>query len=59
MRHFRILIVDDDLSIIKLLRANLKAEGFEVIAVMKGDEALHVSRKNHSILLSLILCFPV
>ncbi len=58
MRHFRILIVDDDLSIIKLLRANLKAEGFEVIAVMNGDEALHAIEKEALDLVILDIMLP-
>ncbi len=36
----RILAVDDELSIIKLLRANLKPKGYEVLAAMDGAEAL-------------------
>ncbi len=31
MSKTRILVVDDELSIIKLLRANLEAEGYEGI----------------------------
>ena len=40
MKKTRILIVDDELSIIKFLRANLEAEGFEVLTVMDGVQAL-------------------
>lgn len=40
MKKTRILIVDDELSILKYLRANLEAEGFEVIAAMDGVQAL-------------------
>jgi len=40
MRRVRILIVDDELAIIKLLRANLEANGFEAIAATDGAEAL-------------------
>jgi len=40
MRKIRILIVDDELSIIKFLRATLKAENYEVLTAMDGAEAL-------------------
>lgn len=58
MDRKRILIVDDDLSIIKLLRANLKAEGFEVLAVMNGDEALHAIEKDAPDLVILDIMLP-
>lgn len=37
-----ILIVDDELSIIKLLRANLESEGYKVSAAMNGTDALNL-----------------
>ncbi len=40
MRKTRILVVDDELSIIKFLRATLKAESYEVLTAMDGAEAL-------------------
>ncbi len=36
----RILIVDDELSILKYLRANLEAQGYEVLMAMDGAQAL-------------------
>ena len=36
----RVLIVDDELTIIKLLRANLEANGYETLVAMDGAEAL-------------------
>ena len=42
MRRHRVLIVDDELAIIKFLRANLEANGFEVLAAIDGAEALRV-----------------
>jgi len=35
-----ILVVDDELSIIKFLRANLEAKGCKVLAAIDGAEAL-------------------
>jgi len=40
MVRTRILVVDDELRIIKLLRANLETRGYEVLAAMDGAEAL-------------------
>ncbi len=40
MTKKRILVVDDELSIIKFLRANLEARGYGVLTVMDGNEAL-------------------
>jgi two-component system phosphate regulon response regulator PhoB len=37
--HARILIVEDEESLTTLLRYNLEAEGFEVTAATRGDEA--------------------
>ena len=36
----RILVVDDEVSIIKLLRANLENNGYKVLTAMNGTEAL-------------------
>ncbi len=40
MSKTRILVADDELSIIKFLRANLVDKGYEVFTVMNGVEAL-------------------
>jgi two-component system KDP operon response regulator KdpE len=40
MKKTRILIVDDELSILRYLRANLEAEGYEVLMAMDGVQAL-------------------
>ena len=55
MRKTRILVVDDELSIIKFLRATLKAKGYEVLAAMDGAEGLqtifcpnHLPRRDKS-----------
>jgi len=40
MKKTRILVVDDELSIIKFLRANLEARDYEVLAAIDGAEAL-------------------
>jgi two-component system KDP operon response regulator KdpE len=40
MKKQRILVVDDELSIIKFTRANLEAAGYEIFTAMNGVEAL-------------------
>jgi len=40
MSKTRILVVDDELSIVKFLRANLELRGYEVLTAMDGAEAL-------------------
>lgn len=52
MEQGRILIADDDESIIELLSYNLKKEGFEVVLASNGEEAL---RKTKEFLPDLII----
>jgi len=40
MKKTRVLVVDDELSIIKFLRATLEARGYEVLTAINGVEAL-------------------
>ena len=52
MEQGRILIADDDESIIELLCYNLKREGFEVVLASNGEEAI---RKTKEFLPDLII----
>ena len=58
MRHPRILIVDDDIGIIKFLRANLKAEEYQTLTAMDGAEALETIERELPDLLILDLMLP-
>jgi len=58
MRHPRILIVDDELSIIKFLRANLEAKGFETLVAMDGAEALETIERELPDLVILDIMMP-
>ncbi len=58
MNKTRILIVDDELSIIKLLRANLKANGYEVLAAVDGAEALQTIEMEPPDLVILDIMMP-
>ena len=58
MKKTRILVVDDELSIIKLLRANLEAEGFEVLMAMDGAQALQTFETELPDLVILDIMMP-
>jgi len=54
----RVLVVDDELSIVKFLRANLEASGYEVLAAMDGAEALKVFETELPDLIILDIMMP-
>ena len=54
----RILVVDDELSIIKFLRANLEANSYEVLAAMDGAEALQTFEMQLPDLVILDIMMP-
>ncbi len=54
----RILIVDDELDLVSVLRMGLEIEGFEVIEAMDGEEGLRRARQDHPDLMVLDLMLP-
>jgi two-component system alkaline phosphatase synthesis response regulator PhoP len=54
----RILIVDDDHEIVRLLKAYLEKAGFSVLTAYDGETALHILRREHPDLLLLDLMLP-
>ncbi len=54
----RILVVDDDRQIVRLLRAYLEKSGYHVLAAYDGDEALRVLRAERPDLILLDLMLP-
>ena len=58
MNKTRILVVDDELSIIKFLRANLVDKGYEVLVAMNGVEALETFEKELPDLMILDIMMP-
>lgn len=54
----RILVVDDELNIIKFLRSNLEAEGFEVMAAPDGALAISTFEKELPDLVILDIMMP-
>ena len=58
MHKTSILVVDDELSIIKFLRANLESKGYEVLAAMDGAEALQTLEMELPDLVILDIMMP-
>jgi two-component system alkaline phosphatase synthesis response regulator PhoP len=54
----KILIVEDDKDIIKMLEYNLKKEGFKVIAAHDGEDALDSALRQYPDLILLDLMLP-
>ena len=58
MASGRILVVDDDRDIVRLLRGYLAQAGFEVLIAYDGETALHALRRERPDLLLLDLMLP-
>lgn len=58
MNRIKILVVDDETSIVKFLQANLRDHGYEVFTAMDGVEALHVTEKVLPDLVILDITMP-
>lgn len=58
MPHERILVVDDDKEITRLLRSYLEQAGYEVVVAHNGEMALHILRRDRPDLLVLDLMLP-
>lgn len=54
----RILVVDDDKDIVRLVKAYLEEAGFEVLVAYDGERALHAVRREHPDLMVLDLMMP-
>lgn len=58
MNHQRILVVDDDKDIVRLVRAYLEKAGYDVFSAYDGETALHTLRREKPDLLILDLMLP-
>jgi len=54
----RILVVDDEVQIVRVLRGYLERAGFGVLTAHDGQEALRVARQEHPDLIVLDLMLP-
>jgi two-component system KDP operon response regulator KdpE len=57
-RGARILVVDDDRQILRVIRSNLVAHGYEALEAASGEEALDVFVRHHPDLVILDLGLP-
>jgi two-component system alkaline phosphatase synthesis response regulator PhoP len=55
----RVLVVDDDRELVRLLRAYLEQAGYQVLVAYDGDTALHLLRRERPDLAILDLMLPV
>lgn len=55
---YRILVVDDDKSIVKVLRGYLEQSGYEVLTAYDGETALHSLRRERPDLVVLDVMMP-
>ncbi len=58
MRKTRILIVDDDIGVLKSVRANLQAKDCETLTAMDGTEALQIIEREFPDLIILDIMMP-
>jgi two-component system, OmpR family, KDP operon response regulator KdpE len=58
MEKKKILIVDDDPAILRLLSTNLKARGYEVLTASNGEESLEAVQRDFIDLIILDLMMP-
>ncbi len=54
----KVLIVDDDASIVKFIQANLKADGYETLAAADGETAIQMIEKELPDLVLLDIMMP-
>jgi two-component system alkaline phosphatase synthesis response regulator PhoP len=54
----RILVVDDDQEIVRIVRAYLEKAGYQVLIAYNGETALHSLRHDHPALVVLDLMLP-
>jgi two-component system alkaline phosphatase synthesis response regulator PhoP len=54
----RILVVDDDKEIVRLVRAYLEQSSYQVLVAYDGETALHILRREHPDLVVLDLMLP-
>jgi len=58
MAKERILVVDDEEDLLELVRYNLSKEGYQVICVASGEEAIKAARSQQPALIVLDLLLP-
>lgn len=59
LKRKRILLVDDEPSIIKMVGKRLEVEGFDVVVAMDGEEAFQKAQSENPDLIILDLMLPL
>jgi DNA-binding response OmpR family regulator len=54
----RVLVVDDDVKTVKLVKLYLNRDGYRVLTANNGNDALRLARENHPDLIVLDLMLP-
>jgi DNA-binding response OmpR family regulator len=54
----RILVVDDEATLLRTLEYNLRKEGYDVLKAARGDDALKLARREHPDLIILDVMLP-
>ena len=57
-RKWKVLLVDDEASILKVVGKRLQVEGYDVIVAADGEEALEKAQQEHPDLIVLDLMLP-
>ncbi|MDE1888727.1 MAG: response regulator [Planctomycetota bacterium] len=58
MSKEKILVVDDEQDLVKLIRHHLEKDGYKVISAFNGEDALFLARKERPALIILDLMLP-
>src|SRR5574337_1608833 len=58
MSKEKILVVDDEQDLVKLIRYHLEKEGYKVISASNGEDALFLTRREKPDLIVLDLMLP-
>jgi DNA-binding response OmpR family regulator len=58
LQKYRLLVVDDEVRILKFLQSNLRAQGYEVVTANNGLEALKQFHTSHPDLILLDILMP-
>lgn len=58
MNSKKILVVDDEVDLVKTLRFSLETEGYTVLASYNGEDALNQARKENPDLVLLDIMLP-
>ncbi len=58
MSKTRILVIEDEKDIVRLLKYNLEKEGYQVLTAFDGESGLGQARKEKPVLILLDLMLP-